>query len=366
MHHTDLSLPLPSPPPPWLVRAALWLHRRLTELAFAIVPPEVRVFDLAIGGARAQSVGMAVRVGLFDLLAQPATSAEVAAALGVDEDASHRCLRALATLGLLEVWADGRFVNTAAGRACMRGSGSAAFVEYFTAPSTQAAFAQLERSLRTGQSGFLLAHGRSVWDHFEEHPEELELFAEAMAHRTQMDAAALAVAWPFGELESLCDVGAGRGTLAAELLVRYPRLHVTLLDREGVLCRAARHLQQRGVRERATLVPGSFFEAVPPGQPAYLLKNILHDWDDQACVRILANVRRAAPAGARLLVVEERQELLELGPTSLGDIGMMVLCEGGRERSESQYASLMQRAGFHLTRSHRTGSLLWIFEGLAR
>jgi hypothetical protein len=341
----DSSQPLPSPPPPWLVRAALWLHRLLTELAFAVVPPEMRVFDLAIGGARAQSVGMAVRLGLFDHLQKPATSAQVAGALGVDEDASHRCLRALATLGLLEVRSDGRFVNTAAGRACMRGSGSAAFVEYFTAPSTQAAFA--------------------VWDHFEANPEELELFAEAMAHRTQMDAAAIATAWPFGELESLCDVGAGRGTLAAELLVRYPRLRVTLLDRQGVLCRADRHLQQRGVRERASLVPGSFFEGVPPGQPVYLLKNILHDWDDQACVAILGRVRRAAPQGARLLVVEERQEPLELGLTSLGDIGMMVLCEGGRERSEREFANLMQQAGFRFTRSHRTSSLLWIFEGLA-
>jgi hypothetical protein len=363
MPNTPPSQPLRSPPPPWVVRTALWLHRRLTDLAFAIVPPEVRVFDLAIGGARAQSVGMAVRVGLFDLLVEPATSGEVARRLGVDEDASHRCMRALATLGLLEVRPDGRFVNTAAGSACVRGSGSAAFVEYFTAPSTQAAFAQLERSLRTGQSGFALAHGRSVWDHFDANPDELELFAEAMAHRTQMDAAAIAVAWPFGELQSMCDVGAGRGTLAAELLVRHPRLEVTLLDREGVLARADRHLQQRGVRERATLVPGSFFDEVPAGRQAYLLKNILHDWDDQACVRILENVRRAAPAGSRLLVVEERQELLDLGPTSLGDIGMMVLCEGGRERSEQQYADLMQRAGFRFTRSYRTGSLLWIFEG---
>jgi hypothetical protein len=141
---------------------------------------------------------------------------------------------------------------------------------------------------------------------------------------------------------------------------------VTLVERPHVLVHAERHLAELGVRERATLVAGDFFDAVPGGHCGYVLKNVLHDWDDARAIEILGVIRAASVPGTRLVVVEERQEPLGLGPTTFSDLQMMVVSDGGRERSEADYGRLFGRAGFELLRTRATTSLLVLFEGAAR
>jgi hypothetical protein len=365
----DPTRPLPDPPSARAVRAIVWLHQALQRLAWRIVPPEAHALDLAFSAAKTHALRAAIRVGLFDQLdATPwCTSAELARALALDPGATHRFLRALATLELVRVDRAGRFANTRTGRVCCKREGAVGpFVEYFATDANLAAWGAAEDAVRTGSAAFSSVHGRSVWDHFDAHPEELACFAEAMAFLTRADAAAVAAAYPFAALGDLCDVGGGRAALAAEILVRHPQLRITVLDRPGVLPHAARHLADRGVASRARLVPGDFFAEVPPDHAAYLLKTVLHDWDDPRSLQILRRVRAACRPGARLLVVEQRQDPLELGPTAVADLQMLVVCDGGRERSQAEFRSLFDAAGFRFLRAWPTGSLLWVFEGQAR
>ncbi|MEQ1502859.1 MAG: methyltransferase [Myxococcota bacterium] len=359
-------VPLRTPAGPRLVRGVLWLHGALEWLAWRLLPPELRVVDAAIGPAKVYALRAAIRVGVFDALAEgPRTACELAAALGLDPDATRRLLRALGARDLVRVDPDGRFTATPTGARCVRGGGVAAFVEYFTAPANLRAWERFEDVLRTGASSFADANGRSVWAWFDEHPDDLARFADAMAFLTVSDAPAIATGYPFERCPDLCDVGGGRGTLAGEILRRHPSVRVTIVDRPGVLPHADRHLDALGVRARVALVAGDFFCGVPAGHAAYLLKNVLHDWDDPRSVEILRVIRAGCAPGTTLLVVEERLDPLEFGRSSMTDIQMLVVCDGGRERSEAEFVALMGAAGFQWIRTWPTGSLQYVFEAIA-
>jgi SAM-dependent methyltransferase len=205
----------------------------------------------------------------------------------------------------------------------------------------------------------------TTWEWFDRHPEEQEAFAGTMVGITRLYAPGVASCYPFAEARRLCDVGGGHGDLLAEVLLRHPHLAAVLVDSPGVLATARPFLAARGVLERIELVAGSFFDGVPGGCDVYLLKNILHDWDDERALRILANCRRAMQPGHRLLVVEalvEEGTTRDIGP--LSDLQMMVVC-GGRERGAGEYARLFQRAGFRAGRVVPTPGPMSVVEAIA-
>jgi hypothetical protein len=292
----------------------------------------------------------AARHGVADLLAEgPLDAEQIAARTGTNPDAIFRALRALASVGVFELDEDGRFRNNRLSRALVSGQRERTreWVQYCGSQSNVTAWTELERTLADGNSAFASVFGASVWNWFERHPDEREMFAQAMMGLTLADAPVIASLYPFGEVKRVCDVGGGRGTLLSELLVRHPHLRGTLCDAAGVLESAVPLLRQRGVHERVTLSPGSFFESVPPGSDAYLLKNILHDWDDERSLTILRTVRGAARPGQRVLVVEQLVERLDTEGLGAGaDVQMMVVCDNGRERSRAELRALLQQSGF--------------------
>jgi hypothetical protein len=179
------------------------------------------------------------------------------------------------------------------------------------------------------------------------------------------DAPIIARLYPFSEVQSVCDVGGGRGTLLSELLIRHTHLRGMLCDSEGVLASARELLAARGVLSRVTLSAHDFFERVPSGAEAYLLKNILHDWDDERCATILRNVREAAGVGGRVLIAEALLERYSHDPIAVpADLQMLVACSAGRERSLAEFENLLTKSGFRLRRrfSYPTLSVL---EGIA-
>jgi hypothetical protein len=179
------------------------------------------------------------------------------------------------------------------------------------------------------------------------------------------DAPVIAGLYPFGELHSVCDVGGGRGTLLSELLIRHPHLRGVLYESEQVLDSARPLLEARGVLNRIRLSPGNFFDRVPTGADAYLLKNILHDWDDERCAAILRNVRDAAGKDGRVLIAESLLERFSQNPIAVpADLQMMVACSNGRERSQAEFHSLLRKCGFKPARlfSYPTISVI---EGVA-
>jgi SAM-dependent methyltransferase len=213
------------------------------------------------------------------------------------------------------------------------------------------AWGDVDRTLVSGESAFDRVHGQTVWQWLDAHPLEREGFAQAMTGLSVAHAPAIAALYPFREVRSVCDVGGGTGTLITELMLRFPHLDGTLCDVPGVLESARALIAQRGLSCRVQLAPGSIFDRVPTGSDAYVLKNVLHDWDDEASVRILENCRRAMVAHGRLLIAElivEPHEDTGLGP--LSDAHMLVATSGGRERSEAELSALATRAGLRAQR----------------
>jgi hypothetical protein len=358
---SELSLPprpLPRAPPPFIIKAAMKLRTFFQRCADAVVPGEIAVFDRAWGTAITAMVGAAARHRVADVIGEGALMAsEIAEKTRRNADVMHRMLRALATQGIFAVDADGRFTNTRLSRGLQGGRPARVreFLTYFTSGSNLAAWSDFERSLNDGATAFDRVHQQSVWTWFDSHPDEREMFAHAMMGITVGDAPFVASLYPFGEVTRLCDVGGGRGMLLSELLLRFPHLRGVLVDSAGVIASARELLTMRGVLDRVDLVPGSFFDAeLPRGCDAYSLKNVLHDWGDDECIKILQNVRRAMDANARLLVMDvltEPNDGTGFGP--LLDVHMLVACTGGRERDVDEMKQLLERAGFRLERVAR-------------
>jgi hypothetical protein len=222
--------------------------------------------------------------------------------------------------------------------------------------STRAAWGDLTESVRTGVSAFPRVHGTSVWDWFAEHPGEERLFAAAMRSMTEFEVPSLSAASVWPEDGTVCDVAGGTGTLLAGILAPRPRLQGVLVEAPGVLAEAESYLAGRGVSDRVELVEGDLFGRIEAQADVYVLKNILHDWDDAACARILAGVRAAMRPGARLIRAEQRQERHDPHPfASITDLQMLTQCDDGRERSPGELQALLSGAGFTPGRVERSG-----------
>jgi hypothetical protein len=295
-------------------------------------------------------LGAVAEHGVADALADgPATAEQIAGRLGLNADALHRVLRALSVYGIFRLDRRGRFSLTPAGHALREDHPHSlrAWIRYLNFASTRAAWAGVTDTLRTGEPSFPAVHGRSIWEHFGAHPEEERLFAAAMRKFTEFDVPAVAQTYDWPDQGTVCDVAGGVGTLLGGVLRARPGLVGVLVELPGVLEEAERYLASLGVRDRVTLSEGNMFERVDARADVYLLKDILHDWDDERCRTILRNVRAAAAPGARVLLVEGVQELNRVEPiVSLVDVHMLTQTDGGRQRSVSELHGLLRESGF--------------------
>ena len=359
---------MPPVPPPLAVDAGLALRRGLLRAADALLPPMAVMWDRTMGIERTQVIGALAELGVADALdSGPLTAVELASRVGADADALHRVLRAAAVDGLVRLDRRGRFRLTRLGRT-LRSDDAASlrpWARYMALHSTGAAWGDLTESVRTGRSAFRRVHGASVWDWFAEHPDEERLFAAAMRALTEFDAPAIAAAefWP--ERGTVCDVAGGTGSLLAAIIAERPELRGVLVEAPGVLAEADPYLTGRGVRERVDLVEGDLFGEVRAEADVYLLKNVLHDWDDETSAKILAAVRATMAPGTRLVLVEQLQERNRPHPfASLTDLQMLTQCEDGRERSPHELRDLLTGAGLRPGRVERV-SVSALVEGVA-
>lgn len=344
--------PFRSAPPAAAIRAVLGLRRSAQRVTNRVAPPQLAIFEMAIGIAMTQVLGAVARHRIADLIASegPLTSDTIAARIGTNPDMTHRMMRVLASRDVFRLRSDKRFENTALSEVLRTGGldGMTDWVEYFASDSNCRSWLDFDRTLKDGHNAFERVHGMSVWDWFDQHPDERETFARAMMRITVTDAPAIAALYPFREVKVLCDVGGGRGTLLSEILIRNPHLRGILCDSPGVLASAKELCAQRGVIDRIEFSPGSFFDEVPRGADAWLMKNILHDWDDARCEKILKTVRRAMDPGTKLIIAESLVEADDDGPGALADIHMGVVCSDGRERGRAEFRRLLEATGFRL------------------
>jgi O-methyltransferase/methyltransferase family protein len=311
--------------------------------------PSLALRRLVNGFQATQAIGVAARLGIADLLAAgPRASDELAAATGAHPGALYRLLRALASVGVLHESADRQFALTPIG-ACLRTDAAepvAGWAVFVCEPYYRQAWDALEQSVRTGENAFRHVHGVDPWTYRQRRAEINAVFNRAMTDRSRQVSAAVLDAFDFGRYAAIVDVGGGAGAFLAAVLARHPAMRGVLFDQPHVVADAGPILEAAGVADRCAVEGGSFFDEVPAGADAYLLKSILHDWDDRKCGEILRTCRRAMLPGATLLVVEQ-----ELGPPNenpdakFSDLNMLVV-PGGQERSDDEYAALFTAAGF--------------------
>jgi hypothetical protein len=224
-------------------------------------------------------------------------------------------------------------------------------------------WADLLHSVRTGENAFCHRHGCSVFAWYEQNPERGAIFDGAMGDFSRPETEAVLAAYDFSAIDQLVDVGGGRGELLMAVLRATPGLRGVVFDQPHVLAPVAVPADLDG---RLELVGGDFFANAPTGADAYLLKHILHDWHDDACRTILRHIRAAMAPGGRVLILEQ---VIPPGnapfPGKLLDLNMLVMTEGGRERTPGEYALLLESAGLSLRRIHPTASAVSVVEAVA-
>ncbi|HEX6548856.1 MAG TPA: methyltransferase [Candidatus Dormibacteraeota bacterium] len=314
-----------------------------------------------------QCVRVAASLRLPELLAAgPRSDAELAAATGTNRPSLRRLLRTLVALGLLTEDGSDRFAVTRLGQELSaERAGPAA--EFFPAEVHWAAWQRLDHSIRTGERAFDLVHGMRNWELYARSPEWGARFDAAMRATTGHVAAALPRAHDFSRYTTVVDVGGGDGTVLIEVLRANPKVRGVLFDRPDVVARAETRFAASDVAGRVQTASGSFLEGVPGGGDAYILKSILHDWEDESARAILSRVREAARGGADLLLVErvlpERPGPEDLD-SLLGDLNMMVN-NGGQERTVREFEQLMETTGFRLAEVLPTGTASEVLRGVA-
>jgi hypothetical protein len=313
-----------------------------------------RALGQMIGGYHAsQIIYVAARLGLADRLRDgPRRSDELAPLLGANAAALHRLMRALVEIGVLVEAGEGQFDLTTMGRFLQDDAPNSLRAPAICYGDTFfRAWGALLHSVQTGETAFEHVFGLPFFDYFTRNPEQGEAFHGTMATLSRVIAGAVVAAYDFSGLRTVVDIGGGQGTLLATILKANPHTSGLLFDLPEVIPGARALMEAEGLSDRCRLVAGDFFEAVPEGGDAYLMKWIIHDWEDERSVRILRSCRRTMNATSRLLLVEAvMPDRVTAGPSGArSDINMMVLT-GGRERTEAEYRALLAAAGFRLTR----------------
>ena len=317
------------------------------------------------GYASTQLLYVAAKLGIADLLADgPRDADALAAATGAHPDALRRVLRASATLGIFAERGDGTFALTGLSRllqsdtsGSLRASAIMFGEEWCWKP-----YGELLRSVLTGETAFDHIFHKGFFDYLGDHPEAATVFDDAMTNFSRDHAKAVVEAYDFSGVRQVVDVGGGHGSLLAAILKTSPSATGVLFDQPSVVAGATGGLKSEGVADRCDLVSGDMFESVHAGGDAYVLKWIIHDWDDARAIAILKSCREAMADNGRVLLIERvLAPPGEVSQGTRGDVTMMALM-GGRERTEADFRGLLEASGFRLTRVVPTAIELSVIE----
>jgi hypothetical protein len=333
------------------------------------IPPTVALYQKLTGAWVAQAISVVATLGVADALAGgPQGVDALAAAANADAPSLYRVLRALASTGIFAEDEDGRFRLTPQAEPLRSDAPGSVrpFAIMLGEEWNWRPWGELLHSVRTGQPAFEHAYGTGIFQYMANQPEAAALFDAALTGRSAQDNQAVVAAYDFSVFRTVVDIGGGRGSLLATILLANPDVRGVLFEQAHVIPGARQYLDAAGLGPRCELVAGDFFESVVAGGDAYVLKWILHDWDDERARRILERWRQGMPATGRLLVVET---VIPPGndPSSgkLTDLAMLVWT-GGKERTETEFRALLAAAGFELTRVIPTRSSLSVVEAVPR
>ena len=324
-------------------------------------PPETVLTQILLGRTASQALYVVAKLGIADLLADgPKPVDELATAAGADASALYRVLRALASLGIFAEQHNRVFTLTPAAEALRSDvPNSLRDVATFWGEDWHwQVWSKILYSVQTGKSAWAEVHGEQVFDYFAKNQEAGRIFDRAMTSFSGMAIKAVLDAYDFSGIQTLVDIAGGQGRLLNGVLEAYPSMRGVLFDLPHVIERAER-------RNRCENVTGDFFVSVPTAGDAYMMKHIIHDWDDEHAITILKNIKQAMNPGGRVLLVES--VIADGNGQDFGkllDIEMLV-SPGGKERTAGEYEELFRHAGLRLTRIFPTKSPYSIIEAVA-
>ena len=328
-----------------------------------------RLQGLITGAWSTRVIHVGVQLKVFDRMADGSKSAvALAEATGSHRGAVLRLMRALASLDLVSQLDGDRFELAPAGRLLVaEAPGSIRGMALHWGDRLWGALGQLDQSVRTGEAW--RASGLDGFQQMARDPGQMAMFHQSMTDQTGPVATAMLEVYDFGRFRGVMAVGGSYGALLAEILNAHPRLTGQVFDLPDLASASGAYLEGAGVAGRASFVGGSFFEAVPAGADAYMLKMIIHDWDDAHALPILMNCAQAAGREGLVLVMERiAPERVGADPadsvTIRGDI-VMLTAAGGQERTEAEYRTLFAEAGLKIERIVPTASGFAIMEARA-
>ncbi len=330
-------------------------------------PAEV-MQELILAAWMAQGITAVADLGVADALAGgPLPIDELADQVGANPDALRRLLRALISMGIFAQRNDSRYeLNPMA--ELLRSDGPvsmAPMARFVGSRQHREHWSLLTEAIKTGSSVIPALRGKDFFDYLGDEPEFGQIFNDAMTGLSGAAIGPVVDAYDFTPYHTIVDVAGGHGRLLAAILASAPNAQGVLYDLPEVIAGAMPLLRELQVAERVRLAEGSFFDGVPAGGDAYVLKHIIHDWDDDRSVQILRNVRSAAAAGAALLLVEAIIPEDDRASIPKWTDMEMLLINDGRERTASEYRRLLDQAGFQMTRVVDTASRFSIIEARA-
>jgi O-methyltransferase domain/Dimerisation domain len=315
------------------------------------LPPHIQLVQMGSAYWISRVVYAAAKLGLADHLSgKPKSAIELAQITRSHAPSLHRLMRTLASLGILAENANHQFALTSLGEALKANAPGSAHATILLHGSEWhgAAFEQIMYSVETGRTAMEKVWGLPLFEYLTKNPEQASLFNKMITGLHSGEPAAIAEAYDFSTCKTILDIGGGTGSVLAAILGHHPGLRGVLFDSPHVVAEAPSLLKAKSVLDRVAVQSGDFFAAVPAGGDCYVLSHILHDWNDEQCLTILRNCRKAMETDGRLLIVEM---VLPPGdaphPGKILDMVMLVVV-GGVERTEAEYATLLSEAGFRL------------------
>lgn len=322
------------------------------------IPPPVQMMQMITGFWTACCVYAAAKLDIADHLHNgPKTADQLAEQTRCDSASLYRVLRALSSTGIFKENNQNQFELTPLGETLqsntpgsMKAMAIAQLGDHFNA------WGNLVYSIKTGNTSFDNIEGMSVWKYYETHPDEGTNFMNAMTGVTNAVIMNVLPFYDFSNFKTIVDVGGGNGALLMAVLNKAPQARGIVFDEEYVVAETKKHLTAKGFENICRVEAGSFFDKVPSGVDAYLMKMVLHDWNDEQCLQILSNCSKAMNADSKLLVIEA---VIPKGndphPGKFMDINMLAMT-GGRERTEEEFSELFSKAGLRLSRIISTQS----------
>lgn len=329
-------------------------------------PPQAIILQMSMGAMVTQAIFVAAKLGIADIIADGTKHIdEISREAGAHPPSLYRILRSLASVGVFEETQPSTFVNTSISkvlRAGVPGSMRDSMI-FMGEPWHYNVWGNMLHSARTGETAWKKTYGKDVFDWFPDNPEASEIFNGCMSELSAVAAPAIVAGYDFSGIDTLADIAGGHGFLLSQILKANPGMKGILFDMEHVVGGAGRMLREFGVEDRVETVSGDFFAEVPAAD-AYILKHIIHDWDDERSIMILRTIHRAMNGDGKVLLAEM---VIPNGndphPGKMLDLEMLT-SPGGLERTAEEYENLFERAGFRLNRIVPTASPFSVIEAV--